>query len=185
MTCHEAVATSGIRHAEGRRRHQWAEKGRRYFRRISNIGIKTHHCFNNTMMCGLVVHLILFASSLSCLLLAYSSSLTSLAIGTSAFLPRRHFLPCPAFMCQRRVSRQCHGSPSPSSSSSSSRFVISIHMSEECIGSLFTAQLELAQLFQPAVGCEVMTFGIINCPKRTPHPQVVWHQPVQGTQCPK
>jgi ATP-dependent Clp protease ATP-binding subunit ClpC len=39
-------------------------------------------------------------------------------------------------------------------------------MSEECIGSLVTAQSESARLSQPAVGCEVMTLGIIDRPER-------------------
>lgn len=39
-------------------------------------------------------------------------------------------------------------------------------MSEECIGSLVTAQSESARLSQPVVGCEVMTLGIIDRPER-------------------
>ncbi|KAL7465415.1 hypothetical protein ACHAXS_005741 [Conticribra weissflogii] len=39
-------------------------------------------------------------------------------------------------------------------------------MSEECIGSLVTAQNESARLAQPSVGCEVMTIGIIDRPER-------------------
>jgi len=39
-------------------------------------------------------------------------------------------------------------------------------MSEECIGSLVTAQGESARLAQPSVGCEVMTIGIIDRPER-------------------
>ena len=38
-------------------------------------------------------------------------------------------------------------------------------MSEECIGSLVTAQSESARLSQPSVGCEVMTVGIIDRPE--------------------
>jgi len=39
-------------------------------------------------------------------------------------------------------------------------------MSEECIGSLVTAQSESARLAQPSVGCEVMTIGIVDRPER-------------------
>ena len=39
-------------------------------------------------------------------------------------------------------------------------------MSEECIGSLVTAQSESARLSQPSVGCEVMTVGIIDRPEK-------------------
>jgi len=39
-------------------------------------------------------------------------------------------------------------------------------MSEECIGSLVTAQNESARLAQPSVGCEVMAIGIIDRPER-------------------
>ncbi len=39
-------------------------------------------------------------------------------------------------------------------------------MSEECIGSLVTAQSESARLAQSSVGCEVMTVGIIDRPER-------------------
>jgi ATP-dependent Clp protease ATP-binding subunit ClpC len=39
-------------------------------------------------------------------------------------------------------------------------------MSEECIGSLVTAQSESARLGQTSVGCEVMTIGIIDRPER-------------------
>lgn len=39
-------------------------------------------------------------------------------------------------------------------------------MSEECIGSLVTAQSESARLGQPSVGCEVMTVGIVDRPER-------------------
>lgn len=39
-------------------------------------------------------------------------------------------------------------------------------MSEECISSLVTAQTESARLAQSAVGCEVMTLGIIDHPER-------------------
>ena len=39
-------------------------------------------------------------------------------------------------------------------------------MSEECIGSLVTAQSESARLGQPSVGCEVMTIGIIDRPEK-------------------
>ena len=39
-------------------------------------------------------------------------------------------------------------------------------MSEECIGSLVTAQSESARLAQPSVGCEVMAIGIIDRPEK-------------------
>ena len=39
-------------------------------------------------------------------------------------------------------------------------------MSEECIGSLVTAQSESARLGQSNVGCEVMAIGVIDRPER-------------------
>ena len=50
--------------------------------------------------------------------------------------------------------------------SKSSLSMIFERMSEECIGSLVTAQSESARLGQPSVGCEVMTIGIIDRPER-------------------
>lgn len=49
---------------------------------------------------------------------------------------------------------------------SSSLCMIFERMSEECIGSLVTAQSESARLAQPSVGCEVMAIGIIDRPER-------------------
>mmetsp|Transcript_37911 Transcript_37911/g.80986 ORF Transcript_37911/g.80986 Transcript_37911/m.80986 type:complete len:152 (+) Transcript_37911:813-1268(+) len=57
-------------------------------------------------------------------------------------------------------------SPPHAVSSSSSLSMIFERMSEECIGSLVTAQSESARLAQPSVGCEVMTIGVIDRPER-------------------
>ena len=50
---------------------------------------------------------------------------------------------------------------------SSSISMIFERMSEECIGSLVTAQKESARLGQPTVGTELMTVGIVDRPERS------------------
>ena len=154
--------------AEGQRRQHQAEKGRRYFRRRGNLSVETHHWFNSTLVCDLIVHCPPHPPHRIASMLAVGVLLSPISLDTSehrrslifALLPHLHV-------------RQCHDSPSLLYSSPTSRSMISIRMSKECIGSLFTAQSELAQLFPASSQACV------------PYPQVVWHLPVHGTQCPK
>lgn len=62
--------------------------------------------------------------------------------------------------------RLCTAPRRSTATSSSSLSMIFERMSEECIGSLVTAQSESARLGQPSVGCEVMAIGIIDRPER-------------------
>ena len=56
-------------------------------------------------------------------------------------------------------------------------------MSEECIGSLVTAQNESARLSQPTVGCEVMTLGIIDHRSSREHRRELLPMPAIRPRC--
>lgn len=100
---------------------------------------------------------------------ARALSLHPPAIGRSTFLPTRAATPLPPLPSghrrRRPHGRAPHSRPPPSSSSSSLSMIFE-RMSEECIGSLVTAQSESARLGQPSVGCEVMTIGVVDRPER-------------------
>ena len=67
---------------------------------------------------------------------------------------------------QGRSCRQQIAHRRTTTTSKTSLSMIFERMSEECIGSLVTAQSESARLGQASVGCEVMTIGIIDRPER-------------------
>mmetsp|Transcript_40868 Transcript_40868/g.73664 ORF Transcript_40868/g.73664 Transcript_40868/m.73664 type:complete len:1052 (-) Transcript_40868:71-3226(-) len=100
-----------------------------------------------------------------CLCSSIVHSLSLQRIGQSTFLPRSASrLPVALQPKTYPSSRQQQHQRRTTSSSSLS--MIFERMSEECIGSLVTAQSESARLAQPSVGCEVMTIGIIDRPER-------------------
>jgi len=91
-----------------------------------------------------------------------SSSNGRSTIGQSTFLHRSQRLPITLSKRSNTPLTQRRHKTTASSSLS----MIFERMSEECIGSLVTAQSESARLGQPSVGCEVMTIGIIDRPEK-------------------
>lgn len=85
-------------------------------------------------------------------------------VGRTSFLPTRSSPIASNTICKSRFHQFSSGQRRTPSSSSLS--MIFERMSEECIGSLVTAQNESARLGQSTVGCEVMTLGIIDRPEK-------------------
>ena len=95
------------------------------------------------------------------------SSFSRATIGQSTFLHRSQRLPITLINKRSNglsfTQQQRHHTTKTTASQLSMIFE---RMSEECIGSLVTAQSESARLGQPFVGCEVMTIGIIDRPEK-------------------
>ena len=88
-------------------------------------------------------------------------------VGRTSFLPTTSSRLVP--IAQNNVHQGRSGRFAPRRTTTSSKTSLTMifeRMSEECIGSLVTAQSESARLGQPSVGCEVMTIGIIDRPER-------------------
>jgi hypothetical protein len=136
----------------------------------SNLGIETHNFllyYDAPLLLDFMSAVsVLHYATISFLVPSRAFSWSSLAIITSLFLPRRQSSSSPASVCQRCIVSRSHGSPLLVSLLSSLQSMIFKHMSKECIDSIVTAQSESAQLFQPVVGCKVMTLSIINHPER-------------------
>lgn len=93
------------------------------------------------------------------------SSSSSIIIGQSTFVSR---VTKTSYSSQQQNSHYgaLQSTQKRTPTTSSSLCMIFERMSEECIGSLVTAQSESARLAQPSVGCEVMAIGIIDRPER-------------------
>lgn len=92
-----------------------------------------------------------------------SSSNGRSTIGQSTFLHRSQQLP---ITLSKRSNGLSFTQQHRTTKTTSKLSMIFERMSEECIGSLVTAQSESARLGQPSVGCEVMTIGIIDRPEK-------------------
>ena len=105
---------------------------------------------------------------LCCCLLCSMTANSLSTIGQSTFLPRSSAtqrLPV-TLIKYNPLSKSIKSSLYTHNIKSSSLTMIFERMSEECIGSLVTAQSESARLAQPSVGCEVMAIGIIDRPEK-------------------
>ncbi len=90
-------------------------------------------------------------------------------VGRTSFLPTTSSRMAPMAQNNLHQGRSLHQQFAPRRTTTSSKTSLSMifeRMSEECIGSLVTAQSESARLGQQSVGCEVMTIGIIDRPER-------------------
>ena len=110
--------------------------------------------------------------SLACIIFALckpENVVHALSVGRTSFLPTTSSRMAPMIQNnahQGRSSRHQFPQRRTATTSKTSLSMIFERMSEECIGSLVTAQSESARLGQPSVGCEVMTIGIIDRPER-------------------
>lgn len=87
-------------------------------------------------------------------------------VGRTSFLPTTSSRMAPLAQNNLNHGRSsCHQQFAPRRTTTSLSMIFE-RMSEECIGSLVTAQSESARLGQSSVGCEVMTIGIIDRPER-------------------
>ena len=93
------------------------------------------------------------------------SSSSSIIIGQSTFVSRVTKTSY-SYSKQQQHYGALQSTQKRTPTTSSSLCMIFERMSEECIGSLVTAQSESARLAQPSVGCEVMAIGIIDRPER-------------------
>ena len=93
------------------------------------------------------------------------SSSSSIIIGQSTFVSRVTKTSY-SYSQQQNSHYGAQSTQKRTPTTSSSLSMIFERMSEECIGSLVTAQSESARLAQPSVGCEVMAIGIIDRPER-------------------
>jgi len=90
-------------------------------------------------------------------------------VGRTSFLPTTSSRMAPMAQNNVHQGRSSHHQFAHHRTTTTSKTSLSMifeRMSEECIGSLVTAQSESARLGQPSVGCEVMTIGIIDRPER-------------------
>ncbi len=112
--------------------------------------------------------------TLACIILVFCKpenvvqALSLQRVGRTSFLPTTSSRMAPMAQNNVHKGRSSHQFTQhrTATTSKTSLSMIFERMSEECIGSLVTAQSESARLGQPSVGCEVMTIGIIDRPER-------------------